>query len=370
MPSPIAPPPSTWTSTTVSVETTHHDLAVRGALPDDVSGRLLGVHGDVVHCAELHGGRLVTYRVHRVRRDARVDIAADNAIVFGGSILVFGAGRLARELSSNLATLTPVDLAGRSRRLAACPKRDRDTGDLHLLATASDGSQAHVAVSSGALTRRDRPIIDAPSRVEDLAIAGDHVLFASDRFLGVGCSDLDAPLKWIPTGADAPALVHADSVDETIVALTLTPSLERWTIHPASSTIDHEVLDPTPRRFARTNHHERDAGRQLLWTSGDRIADTHDLATGRIAHRSFGQRQPGDFVVVADPRRPRDAHGGWLVGFVHDGSGREAELVVLDADDISRPAIAAVHIPQPIPVDLHTTWIPQTSPEPPQGDRP
>lgn len=367
---PIALPPHTWTSIKVSVETTHRDLAVRGALPHAVSGRLLGVHSDVVHCAELHGGRLLTYGVHRVRHDTGADIAADNLLVFGGSILTFGPGFLAHELSPNLDTLTPVDLAGRSRRLTACPKRDQNTGDMHLLAAAPDRTQAHVVVSSGALTRRDRPIIDPPNRVEDLAIAGDHVLFASDGYLGIGSSDLDAPVKWIPTGVDAPALVHADAADETVVAFTLTPSLERWTIHPASVTIDREVLDPTPQRLARTNHHERDAVRQLLWMIGDRTADTHDLATGRVAHRSFGQRQPGDFVFVADPQRPRDADAGWLVGFVHDGSGREAELVVLDAADISRSAIAAVRIPQLISVDLHTTWIPETSRQPQQGDRP
>ena len=368
MASPIDLSPRTWTSGAVSVEATHRDLAVHGTLPHDVSGRLLGVHRDVVHCAEFHGGRLLTYRIHRVRHDTPADIAAGNVFVFGGSILTFGSGSLAHELSSRLDTLAPVDLAGRSRRLTACPKRDQHTGDLHLLAAAPDRSQVHVVVSSGALTRRDRPIVDAPKRVDDLAIAGSQVLFAADGFLGVGSSDLDSRVTWIATGVDAPALVHADAVDETVLAFALTPSLERWMIHPASMTISREVLDPTPQRLARTNHREGDAVRQLLWMIGDRTVDTHDLASGRSAHRSFGQRRPGDFVFVADRQRPRDADGGWLVGFVHDGSGRDAELVVLDAGDISRSATAAVPIPQPIPVDLHITWIPETSRQPLQGD--
>lgn len=366
---PIGPPPDTWTTFAVSIEATHRDLAVRGTVPQDVSGRLLGIHGDVVHCAEFRGGRLLTYAVHRVRGEAHADVAAGSILLFGGSILAFAPGSVAHELSSTLEFSTPVDLAGRSRRLAAFPKRDHITGDLHLLAVAPDRSQAHVVVSSGALTRRVRPIVDPPSRVADLAIAGDLVLFASDGFLGVGSSDLDGPVTWIPTGVAAPALVHADVVDATVVAFTLTPLLERWTIHPGSSTIDREVIDPTPQRLARTNHHERDAGRQLLWTIGDRSTDTHDLATGRAAHRSFGRRRSGDFVFVADPQRPRAADGGWLVGFVH-GSRRAAELIVLDAGDIAGSVIAAIRVPQLIPVDLHTTWIPATSQEPPQGDTP
>jgi carotenoid cleavage dioxygenase len=61
---------------------------------------------------------------------------------------------------------------------------------------------------------------------------------------------------------------------------------------------------------------------------------------------------------------------GWLVGFVHDEPGLAADLVILDAADISRPAVAVAHIPRPVPVDLHTTWIPGTSQQPQQGDTP
>jgi carotenoid cleavage dioxygenase-like enzyme len=354
---PIDRPLPLWTDSAVTVETTHQGL-VRAGLPDGVSGRLLGVHGDVVHSVQLDHGRELRYRSHRAQPESRTDCAARDIIVFGGAILVFRHGSLAHQLSSNLDTLTPVDLAGQSRPLSACPRRDHINGDLHLLATAPDGSQVHVVVSSGAFTRRNRPINDPPNRIRDVAIAGDHVLFASDGFLGIGSCDLEIGVRWIPTGVEAPALVHAHSTDDTVVAIAVTPSLERWEIRPASLSVHRQVLDPTPQRFGRT-HHVHDTARQLLWTIGDRTADTYDLATGRHVHLHFDHGHPGDLVFVADPARSHDAHGGWLVGFVHDASRRDAELVVLDAADISRPAVAAARVPQPIPGDLHIAWIPE-----------
>lgn len=365
MASPIDRPLSSRRSTAIAVETTVQGRTLRGVLPDAVSGRLVGIHGDVVHVVQLHQGGELSYRTHRVQPHSQTT----DLIVFGGAILTCGRGSLAHQLSSNLDTLTPVDLAGQSRQLSSCPKRDEDTGDLHLLATAPDGSQAQVVVSSGALTRRSRSIIDPPNRVDDLAIAGDRVLFASRGFIGIGCRDLESRVRWIPTGVDALAFVHADSADDSIVVYAVTPSLERWTLHLELSKVQREVLDPAPQRFARATHLSERA-QHLLWTIGDRTVDTYDLVAGRRVHRSFGQRQPGHLAFVTDPARHDADDGGWLVGFVHDESGLTADVVILDADDISRPAIAVVHIPRPIPVDLHTTWIPKTNQQPHQGDRP
>ncbi len=362
MASPIDRPLSSRRSTAIAVETTVQGRTLRGAVPDAVSGRLLGIHGDVVHVVQLHQGGELSYRTHSVQPHTRTT----DVMVFGGAILAFGPGSLAHQLSSNLDTLTPVDLAGQSRRLSSCPKPDEGTGDLHVLAAGSEGSQAHVVVSCGALTRRNRSIIDPPNPVDDLAIAGDHVLFATRGFIGIGSRDLESRVQWIPTGVDAPAFVRADSADDTVVVYAVTPLLERWTLHLTSSKVHREVLDPAPQRFARTT----DIGekvRHLLWTIGDRTADTYDLVAGRRVHRNFGQRQPGDLAFVADPGA---AGGGWLVGFVDHESGLTADLVILDADDISHPAVAVVHIPRPIPVDVHTTWIPETNQQPQQGDRP
>ena len=168
--------------------------------------------------------------------------------------------------------------------------------------------------------------------------------------------------EWVRTGIDAPYLVHAHDVGESTVIYAVTPSLERWTLDPASATVQRELLDPIPRLFARTNDRPFEVPR-FLWTTGDGTADKHDLATSRCVRHVFGPRRlPGDLVFVADAPRSGDADGGWLVGFVHHASGSGTDLVVLDAADLARPAIATVHIPRRIPRGLHSTWIPTTPP--------
>ncbi len=339
--------------------TSFGNLEVRGAIPRAVSGRLLGVCDGVVHSVHLRGGRVVSYRSRRGPSEDEPGGTTSHIFVFGGSILAFDAGLLAQELSPDLDAARPVDLAGRGQALSACPRHDPISGDLHLLAVAPDGAQAHVVVSSGALTRRSRPILDAPSEVRDLAISRDHVLFMCDGFLGVTTREREARARWIATGVDALVPVHAHDAVDGIVVHALTPALERWTLDIGAPTVHCDVLDPSPRRFARTSGLQRDGAPRLLWTVGDRFADMHDLVSGRHVRHSFGLSRPGDLVYVADPSRPRGADGGWLVGFVHHASLNETDLVVLDAADISRPAVAVVRLPRRIPQGLHTTWIPE-----------
>jgi carotenoid cleavage dioxygenase len=373
-------PSSTPSPQPSNLDAVGRDLAgldVRGTLPTALSGQLIGVGPDVatgppaagvdlalraplvISAVQLHAGRAVSYR----SRSARGDASARNIVGFGGALLVLGDGSLAAELDPQLETLRPVDLAGQSRGICTYPKLDPATGDLHLLATADNGTQTSVVVSAGALTRRSRPLVGVPSRATDLAITRDRVLFGGDGFLGVVSREVGARITWIATGFVAPVLVHAHDVGETVVVLALTPSLERWTVHVPSATVGRDVLDPTPRRAAAIADHQRGAEPRFVWTTGDTSADRFDLTNGPRVSRSFGaERAPGNFVFVADPARTGDDDGGWLLGFVHSESMDATDLVVLDAADLTRSAIAAVRIPRRVPRGLHSTWIPSTHP--------
>lgn len=48
---------------------------------------------------------------------------------------------------------------------------------------------------------------------------------------------------------------------------------------------------------------------------------------------------------------------GWLITFVHDAPAGTAELVVLDAQDFSRGAVARVLLPQRVPYGFHGNWV-------------
>ena len=136
------------------------------------------------------------------------------------------------------------------------------------------------------------------------------------------------------------------------------PSLVRWTLDRRASTVESEVLDATPHTFATSNRRQSSWPQRFLWTVGSGVAHKHDLFTGEHRSHEFGDgRTSADLVYVVDPDHSSTEDGGWLVGFVHDRGGDQAEFVVLDAERIEGPAAATVHIPRRVPCGGRGTWI-------------
>ena len=332
-------------------------LDVHGNVPPALSGRMVGIDRDgTVHSVETRGRR-VSYR----SRLLRTDDVLRHVVAFGGTILACGVDSPAYELSRDLDTLRRVDLAGQARVLAVHPRHDPVTRELHLVARAADGGQAHVVVSAGALTRHNRPLLDTPCRIEGLALTRDHVVLLADGCVGVAAREGAALTTWIATHVAAPHPVHAHESGDNVVLTALTPSLERWTMHAGSGITQRDVLDETPWRAAHVVD-VVDGVPRFVWTTGDTTTGQHDLADPLHARHSTRRHSPGDFVMVPDVTRSAIADGGWLVGFVQDASGTSSELRVVDAADIAGPAIATARLPRPIPRGLRCAWIPSVEP--------
>ena len=332
------------------------NLIVSGTVPAWLTGRLLGIRDGFVHEVHLHPRRAPSYRCRRVHSDA----IGDEIVAFGGSILIVGNGSVAHELGPDLEILRPVDLAGQSRGLTAHARRRSAAEELHVLAVDEVGTQAHIAISTGALTRRTRSIVDAPSEVSDLAITRDRAVFVAEGFVGVTAHHVDARINWIATGVASAGLVHAADDGDAVVALAITPQLERWTIDGRSGVVHRELLDATPRQFACVSDGPVDGTPQFLWTVGEGTFEQHDLSSASVARHNVAPHQPADLVKVADPARRAAADGGWILGLVHPVTSDRTDLLVLDAGDLRRPALAQVRIPGEIPTGLRTTWIPST----------
>jgi carotenoid cleavage dioxygenase-like enzyme len=347
MPSPFDPTNPALTDAT---------LDVRGDFPLGLSGRLLGIGTDgVVHSFRFHMGR-VSYLVRNIGMAA----AVKDLVAFDGSVLTYGEEASMRQLSFEAGTLRRVDLAGRRRAIAACPTYDPGSGELHLVAADWDGTQLHVVVPAGALTRRSRLIADARVRIQGLAVGSDHVAFVADSLVGVAPRDGDARTRWTATYAVAPRPVQTHRTGDTVVLVALTPSLERWTIHPDDRAIERDVLDPTPRRFAHTSSGGPvDGTPGFVWSTGGETIGQHDLVKSRSTHLDLAPNAPGDFVVVPDPARS-GSDASWFVGFVHHASGGDTEVVVIDTADLAGAALATVRIPRPTPHGLRCTWLPAT----------
>lgn len=348
MPSPSDPtnPPSV-----------HDDLAIRGAVPFGLSGRLVGIGPDGV----VHSFRFNMGRVSHFVRTIGMAAAVNDLVAFDGSVLTYGDDSSVRQLSLQAGTLRRVDLAGHRRTVAACPSYDAASGELHLIAGDGVGTQLHVVVPAGALTRRSRLIADARVRIQGLAVGIDHVVFIGDGLVGVAPREGDVRARWTPTDVIAPRLVHTRRTGDTVVLVALTPSLERWILHPHGRAVEREVLDPTPRRFAHASSGGVvDGALGFVWSTGGETIGQHDLVKSRSTQLDLAPNAPGDFVVVPDPARP-DSNAGWFVGFVQHASRGDTDLVVIDTADLAGAVLATIRMHGPIPRRLRCTWVPATA---------
>ena len=386
----------------VADETTITGLRVEGTVPPYLAGHYLRIGpnpignapepydwalGDgMVHAIALYAGRAVTYRNRWVKTEAAstrlgtepvpgprrggADTSNTNVIAFGGRILSLGDDSLPYELTIGLDTIRRVDLAGGARSIGARPKTDPVTGELHVLASTDGPPQLHQVVSAPARPTSRRTLSPPGAlRIRDLAVTHRHIAFFGRGIVGLAARDGDGPVRWIETGTDqdvVPITAHDD--DEAACVHLAAPALERWTLDRKKGVVHQEVIDEaahssgcsrTPRVGARPRHLYTVAGGSMP-SSGTTI-HKHDLLAGTRQTRDFGPaRHPGEFLFVVDPERHDHDDGGWLVGLVHDDVSDRDALLVLDAEDLDRPAAATVHVPRRIPYGLHGLWIPAT----------
>lgn len=330
------------------------ELEVLGALPSELRGRLIGVcpRGSV-HSFVVRDGR-VTYAT----RGGQLAGFVLEIVVFEGSILACTDDSSVYQLSADGGLLHRVELAGSGRDVVACPTYERATGEVHLVAREQDGSQAHVVVSAGALTRRSRTIVEAPRWIRSVVVGSDHVVFVADGVVGIATRVADARTTWVSTRCAAPRAVHTYGTNSSIVLLALTPQLERWAFHLDTGTFDRSTLDPTPRRFAHLGEADLDGPTRFVWTTGESTISRHGVAGTGDLHLDLAPRVPGDFVLVPDRTRPSAVDAGWLVGVVHDPPVGTAELWVIDMADVAGAVLATIRLPRDLPSGLRWEWLP------------
>lgn len=333
------------------------------------------------------------------------------------------AGSFPVELSDELDSIAYSDLGGTLRvPFTAHPHEDPLTGELH--AITYNGSTLdtiwYVRVSPVGKVMRQVPIpVQHGPSIHDCAITAKYVL-VFDLPVTLSMSALVGgarfPYRWNPDHKARVGLLPRDGAAGDIVWCEVTPAyafhiansfdtsdgkvvvdlcayetmfapgaregadgpagralgLERWTIDPATRTVTRETIDATPQEFPRPDERFFGQPYRYAWSMGlagedpDRFIGeapiyAHDFATGTRTSRDFGPgKVPGEFVFV--PRAPDASEGdGWLMGYVIDVPGETTDLIILDARDITLPAVATVHIPCRIPPGFHGNWLPDAS---------
>lgn len=163
---------------------------------------------------------------------------------------------------------------------------------------------------------------------------------------------------------------------------TGTTKLGRWTIDLRHGRVPQRVLDDRPQDFPRVNeslvsrrhrygHTASVAGLTAACPAPDggtppdaassNALVKHDLPSGATrVHRLPTGAAAGEAVFVprdaGDHRAPED--DGYAIAYVHNPDRGAADLVVLPAQDFTREPVARVHLPGPVPLGFHGSWVP------------
>jgi carotenoid cleavage dioxygenase len=336
---------------------------------------------------------------------------AVNVLAHAGRILACGEVGLPYELTPELDTVGQCDFGGTiGTNFTAHPKVDPVTGEL--LAFGYDFGPTHLRYhrigADGRTVQTEVIDTPGPTMMHDFGVTATRVVFMDlPVVLDLELFGTSMPFRWEPSygarlgvmprdGGNAdvrwieippcyvfhPLNAHDDGdrivMDvvrhETMFASSTIgpreptpPTLDRWVIDPIAGTVTETRLDDRPQEFPRID--ERLTGRAHRYgyavelaggdafdTAGivkqDVVSGTsqvHDVGTGRLASEAV--------FVPASPDAAEDE--GWLLAPVYDRATDRSDVVVIDAQDVTGPPVATVHLPVRIPFGFHGSWVPQ-----------
>ncbi len=342
--------------------------------------------------------------------------ANTNIVWHAGRLLALWEGGPPHALDPvTLATLGPHDFGGKLvGSMTAHPKLDPVTGEMLFFGYGFTPPflRYHVADPQGRLVRSLEIDVPWASMMHDFVVTPRHVIFmvfpATVRPENI--ERTGSPIGWQPelgarigvmprdgTGADVvwfeidPCFAFHpmnawDDADRVVTEVCRYPrlplfdgantqglqdlnaKLTRWTLDLAGGGVKEECLDDVEVEFPRID--ERRTGISYRHGYGAGIHPTGGKRQGvnAIFHWDFATGKRCDHVVaphdvvgepVFVPRHAGAEEGdGWLLVVVYRGQEKRSDLVVLDACNVDRAAIATVQLSHRVPFGFHGNWAP------------
>ncbi len=405
----------------VAVESSVVDLKVTGELPKELIGRYVrngpnpssptdaGHHwfiGDgMVHGIRIEEGRVSWYRNRYVKGGANTHVIGHA----GKTLAIVEAGGKPVHLTEDLETVGFYDFEGTlPGAFSAHPKRDPDTGDLHVM-TYNPGPPPfqvqYVRVTAGGVVDKvvDIPVA-GPVMVHDTSITRNWVLVydlpvtanpqlaqQGYRFPMQWNPDYGARVGLLPRNGGAADVVWIDvplcyvfhpmnayetedgkiSVDlcrydrmfdgnfNGPFAGNVELTLDRWVLDPKRRTVSVDRVDDRAQEFPRAHPSLESKPYRYgyaVTVDGPTFPQIlkHDLKTGESMVHDLRGRSSGEAVFV--PREGATAEDdGFLMSWVYDPNKDVSEFVVLDAQAMVQ--LASVRLPVRVPYGFHGSWI-------------
>ena len=375
----------------------------------------------MVHGVRLDAGRADWYRNRWVRSEKIIeafDEALDGRVLSGGpntsvfahagrTWAIMESGTPPTEMSYELDTLGHVDNWG---AYTAHPKLDPDTGEIHAMcydwANFRDHIKYKVMDKNGNTTKNMKVSLSGMSMVHDMALTKNYAIVfdlpVTLSFLALGTGS-KFPFRWneehearvglLPRDGSAddiiwsplsqsyayhPMNAYEDEDGQVVIDICRyermfaadtngpfgdsLPRLDRWTVNPKTRTVSEQVVDERTQEFPRCHPALNSKSYRYGYTVAVDATSfpgiyKHDMHTGESWNYGFGPGRNGAEPVFVPRQSAQSEDDGYLMTFVYDEATKTSELLILDALDLSRPALAQVHLPVRVPYGFHGNWI-------------
>ena len=366
----------------------------------------------MVHGLRLKDGRAEWYRNRYVSPDGGPNTSV---IGHGGRTLaIVEAGTPPHEMGYTLDPMGENTSFGGG--FSAHPKYDPDTGELHAMCYAPPSQSLRYVVVDADGEWEDEteipvtgmPMVHDMSLTKNYAVVFDLPVTVSLLALGGGA---DFPFRWdpdheprvglLPRGGSADEIIwrsvgpnysyhpmnaYEDEAGNVVIDICRyetmfkddirgpfgdsLPRLDRWTINPnegvGNNVVREDTIDDRPQEFPR--HHPDLNSKPYRYGYAVAVTDyqafpsiyKHDLQAGTTTQHDVGPGRHSAEPVFVPREGSSDEDDGYIITFVYDANTDSSDLVILDARDMSRPALATVHIPVRVPFGFHGNWVPDS----------
>lgn len=331
----------------------------------------------------------------------------------GRTLAIVEAGSPPVELSYELDTVGANNFFGTLSDMAfsAHPKIDPDTGDLHAMAYSWPGFLDHVQYVHVGRDGRVKRTVDVPVpgmvMMHDMSLTSNYVVIydlpvtISPAMLQRG---MNFPFAWNAEYAPRVGLLPRSGGSGDVIWCDVKPcyvfhpmnayedddgnvvldvcryermfqsdvhgpfgdslaTLDRWTVNPTTRKVSEQRIDERAQEFPRchpdlnSKPYRYGYSAAVEGASFPRI-NKHDLKSGTATQFDLGGgRHTGEPYFV--PRAGGTAEDdGYLISFVYDEARKKSELLILDAQDLSRAPLARVLLPARVPYGFHGSWVP------------
>jgi carotenoid cleavage dioxygenase len=150
-------------------------------------------------------------------------------------------------------------------------------------------------------------------------------------------------------------------------------TFDRWVIDPVAKRVFETRLDDRPQEFPRHDPRVGLRRHRFGYTSEVGVGGPnlhgailkHDLDAGTTRAHEFGPGRGGAEPLVVPKADSTAEDDAWILTVVYDPATDASELCILDAQDITGPEVARIHLPQRVPFGFHGNWVSDTSVAPP-----